>query len=295
MIMSIRPLQRFEIPGRVQVADGRGGLAKLDLTTDASAAEIYLQGAHVVGFQQQGEPPLLFRSRLSQFAPGKPIRGGVPICFPWFGPRPGDVMHGFARLSEWELLETAAPGAGETTVRFRLPASARPDWPEFRAEFTVTITDRLAMKLAVSNPAAGKPFEFEDCLHTYFALGDVRETAIRGLRGVHFLDRTDSGAEKVEPDDALRLTRETNRLYPGAAGTVEIEDAKNRRVIRIEKRGSASTVVWNPWTTQLMPDFDPAEHRQMVCVESGNVGADRISLPPGQTHALEVVIGSVRG
>jgi glucose-6-phosphate 1-epimerase len=294
-MMSKESLDRFVIPGRVQLAGGQGGLIRLNLTSNVSTAEIYLQGAHVTGFQKQGEPPLLFMSRLGEFAPGKPIRGGVPICFPWFGPRAGDVAHGFARLAEWDLVEAAAPNEGETTVRFRLPASVRPDWPEFQAEFAVTVNDRLTMRLTVSNPSAKNSFEFENCLHTYFSLGDVREAAIRGLKGARFLDRTDNSAEKVEQDEALRITKETNRTYPGAAGTVEIADGKNRRVIRLEKQGSASTVVWNPWTTQLMPDFDPAEHRQMVCVESGNVGGNKISLPPGRTQTLEVVISSAAG
>jgi glucose-6-phosphate 1-epimerase len=293
--MNAKALQRFEIPGRVQWASGRGGLTRLAVNTSVSTAEIYLQGAHVTGFQKTGEPPLLFLSRLSQFAPGQLIRGGVPICFPWFGPRAGDVAHGFARLAEWELVETSAPSAGETIACFQLPASAGPGWGEFRADFSVTVTDRLGMRLAVTNLSGGSAFEFESCLHSYFALGDVREAGIRGLKGARFLDRTDHGVEKVESDDVLRIARETNRTYPGTAGTVEIADAKLRRVIRIEKKGSASTVVWNPWTTQLMPDFDPAEHRQMVCVESGNVGSDRVCLPPGQAHALEVVISSAPG
>ena len=113
MEMTIFPerLRKFEIPGHVTFANGNGGLPKINITTGRSTAEIYLHGAHITGFQKGGEPPLLFLSRLSQFAAGKPIRGGVPVCFPWFGRREGDVTHGFARITEWNLIETAAtPG-----------------------------------------------------------------------------------------------------------------------------------------------------------------------------------------
>ena len=277
----------------VTFANGNGGLPKINITTGRSTAEIYLHGAHITGFQKNGEPPLLFMSRLSQFAAGKAIRGGVPVCFPWFGQREGDVMHGFARITEWNLIETAATPDGGVTVRFRLPsATANAAWPAYRAEFVVAVTDQLAMELIATNESADRNFDFENCLHTYFAVGDIAQVSITGLKGAPFLDKTDGGARKVEHDDALRITAATNRVYPDAPGTVEIRDAEFRRTIRVEKSSSASTVVWNPWTTQLMPDFDPAEHRQMVCVESGNVLQNKIALAPGATTATKVVLGS---
>jgi D-hexose-6-phosphate mutarotase len=286
-------LRKFEIPGRAVFSKGIGGLPKINLACSRSTAEIYLHGAQVTGFQKHGEPPLLFLSRLSQFAAGKAIRGGVPICFPWFGPRAGDVMHGFARTTEWELVATAAIPDGGVTVRLRLPASAAPSgWPEFRAEFAVTAAETLTMELITTNQSRDRNFEFEDCLHTYFAVGDIAQVSLTGLKGAHYLDKTQNGARQLETADALRITAETNRVYPDTPGTVEIHDAAFRRTVRVEKSNSASTVIWNPWTTQLMPDFDPAEHRQMVCVESGNVGQNQLSLPPGQSAALRVILSS---
>lgn len=286
-------LRKFEIPGRVTFANGSGGLPKINITTGRSTAEIYLHGAHITGFQKNGEPPLLFMSRLSQFAAGKAIRGGVPVCFPWFGPREGDVTHGFARITEWNLVETAATPDGGVMVRFRLPSTAaNAAWPAYRAEFVVAVTDQLAMELIATNESADRNFDFENCLHTYFAVGDIRDVSIAGLKGAHYLDKTDKNARKLESADAIRITAETNRVYPDTPGTVEIRDAKFRRTIRVDKSGSAATVVWNPWTTQLMPDFDPAEHRQMVCVESGNMGQNKLSLAPGKTAGLKVVLSS---
>ena len=235
---------------------------------------------------------MLFRS-LSQFVAGKPIRGGVPVCFPWFGRREGDVIHGFARITEWNLIKTAATPDGGVTVHFRLPSTAaNAAWPAYRAEFVVAVTDRLAMELIATNESADRNFDFENCLHTYFAVSDIRDVSIAGLKGAHYLDKTDKNARKLESADAIRITAETNRVYPDTPGTVEIRDAKFRRTIRVDKSGSAATVVWNPWTTQPLPDFDPAEHRQMVCVESGNVGQNKLSLAPGKTAGLKVVLSS---
>ena len=122
-------LRRLEIPGRVEIVNGHGQLPLVKIRTPWSTAEIYLHGAHIAHFQKNGEPPLIFMSAKSYFAPGKPIRGGVPICFPWFGPRDGDVAHGFARIAEWELVQTSAAPDGTVTVHFasagRFPAATR--------------------------------------------------------------------------------------------------------------------------------------------------------------------------
>ena len=133
-------LAQFLKLGRVERLS-TDGVPVVQIRGTASTLAFSPHGAHVTGWHPAGGRPVLFMTGRSHFAEGKPIRGGVPICFPWFGPRPDDVAHGFARLSEWELVETSAPGDGETNVRFRLPASARPGWPEHRAEFAVTITD----------------------------------------------------------------------------------------------------------------------------------------------------------
>jgi glucose-6-phosphate 1-epimerase len=288
-----RQLRRHEIPGRVKFATGNGGLAKVVVTTNVSTADIYLHGAHVTGFRKNGGPPLLFLSRLSRFAPGEPIRGGVPVCFPWFGSREGDVAHGFARVSEWELTKTSAAEDGAVTLNFRLPEiSGRVTWKNLRVEFIVAVSGSLTMELIAANdsPAAK---EMENCLHAYFHVGDIGGVKIRGLQGARFLDKTDQGAEKLETCAALSIIAETNRIYHDTPGTMEIVDPNFNRIIRIKKSGSKDTVVWNPWTTQLMPDFDPAEHQNMVCVESGNVGRNKITLMPGNTSTLRVELGYV--
>jgi glucose-6-phosphate 1-epimerase len=288
-------LREHEIPGRVAIVSGKGGLPKINVTTKVSAVEICLHGAHLTHFQKNGERPVIFMSRRSGFAPGQPIRGGVPICFPWFGSRDGEPSHGFARITEWELVKSAAAPDGAVTLHFALPQiPGREAWKKLRTEFIVTVAGALTMELIAANdsPAA---IEIENCLHTYFLVGDINQISISGLEGLPFDDFASGagGARKGAENAALRIPQETNRVYPDHTGTVEIRDEKLRRMVRVEKSGSRSTVVWNPWTTQKLPDdFDPAEHKNMVCVECGNVKQNKISLAPGKTTALKVILSS---
>jgi D-hexose-6-phosphate mutarotase len=288
-------LRKHEIPGRVTLATGNGGLPKLEIKTDRSTAEIYPHGAHVTDFQKNGEPPLLFMSQASQFVDGKPIRGGVPIVFPWFGPREGVPAHGFARLVSWDLRAASLTPSGAVKLSFDLPESAAKSYDvNARVSHVVTVDDQLTMELIVTNTAASGNFVFENCFHTYFAVSGIDAVSITGLKGAPYLDRLDSTALKSESADAIRIRSEVDRTYVNAAGPVEIQDATLRRVIRVEKSGSASTVVWNPWVAKAkaMADFGDEEFRQMVCVESGNVAQNKIALAPGGIASLKVVVSS---
>lgn len=289
-------MKQHEIPGRVAIVTGNGGLIKIIVTTKFSTAEIYPHGAHITHFQKNGEPPLLFLSVKSYFAPGKPIRGGVPVIFPWFGNRDAEPSHGFARITEWQLVETSAAADGSVTLQFALPEiPGREAWKNLRTEFVVTVSDTLTMELIAANDGCDDSLEIENCLHTYFHVGDIGAVSIDGLRGAHYLDNAagGNGELKIQTESPLRVAKETNRLYLDTTSAVEIHDENLGRVIRVVKSGSHSTVVWNPWTTQKLPDdFDPAEHKNMVCVESGNVKQNKISLAPGKTSALKVVLSS---
>jgi glucose-6-phosphate 1-epimerase len=289
-------LRKHEIPGRVAISSGNGGLPKITVNSGSSTAEIYLHGAHVTHFQKNGEPPLLLMSAKSYFVPSKPIRGGVPVILPWFGNRDGEPSHGFARITEWQLVKTSAAADGSVTLRFALPQiPGREAWKNLRTEFVVTVADTLTMELIATNDGCEDLLEVENCLHTYFHVGDIGAVSIDGLRGAHYLDNAagSNGELKTQNESQLRIAKETNRLYLDSTSTVEIRDENFKRVIRVEKSGSHSTVVWNPWTTQKLPDdFDPAEHQQMVCVESGNVKQNKISLAPGKTSALKAVLHS---
>jgi glucose-6-phosphate 1-epimerase len=288
-------MKQHEILGRVAIVAGNGGLPKIVVTTNSSTAEIYLHGAHVTHFQKNDEPPLLFLSAKSYFAPGKPIRGGVPVILPWFGNRDGEPSHGFARITEWQLIKTSASDDA-VTLQFALPEiPGREAWKNLRTEFIVTVSDTLTMELIAANDGCDEPLEIENCLHTYFHVGDIGAVSIDGLRGAHYLDNAagGNGELKTQTESPLRIAKETNRLYLDTTSAVEIRDENLGRVIRVEKSSSHSTVVWNPWTTQkLSDDFDPAEHKHMVCVESGNVKQNKILLGPGKISELKVILSS---
>jgi len=284
-----------EFPGRVAFLDGRGDLPMIEVSTRWSNAEIYLHGAHVTHFKRKDESPLLFLSQCSRFAEDNPIRGGVPVIFPWFGPREGLGQHGFARVKSWELKEFASAPDGSVSVRFRLPES--PDaaaFPPFAADYVVTVSQSLALHLIITNLSKDRDFVFENCLHTYFAVGDVTAISISGLQGMNYLDKVTSFLEKTETSDAIRIASEVDRIYLNTTGTVEIKDPRLGRRIRIDKEGSASTVVWNPWVakSQQMSDFGNEEYEQMVCVESGNVASNSLTLAPGASSSLKVILSS---
>lgn len=282
-------------PARIAFLDGRGELPMLEITTAWSTAEIYLHGAHVTNFKQRDEPPLLFLSQCSRFENGQPIRGGIPVIFPWFGAREGMGMHGFARTKPWDLKEITPAPDGSMSVRFRLPESPEgAAYPAFTADYIVTVNEALTLELVVTNKSSDAKLEFEECLHTYFAVEDIAATTIVGLKGMSYLDKVANFEKKTETHDAIRITSEVDRVYLNATGPVEIRDARLVRVIRVEKEHSASTVVWNPWTgkAQEMPDFGSEEYHKMVCVESGNVNANKVVLAPGKTSRLKVKLHS---
>jgi glucose-6-phosphate 1-epimerase len=288
-------LKRLEIPNRLAFLEGNGEMPKIQVTTDWSTAEIYLHGAQVTDFRKKDEPPLLFTSKFSRFENEKPIRGGIPIIFPWFGSREGEPMHGFARISPWDLHEATATPEGGVSLRFSLPETAESGiWPSFTANYAVTVTDQLQIELIVTNTSPDHDLVFENCLHTYFHVGDIHLTSLRGLKGASYLDKVEGFATTTESNDEIKITSEVDRIFPDAGGAVEIVDAKFQRAIRVEKCGSASTVVWNPWThkSQQMPDFGFDEYLRMVCVESGNVAKNKITLAPGKSSVLSVTLSS---
>lgn len=282
--------------GRVAFLDGQGELPMLEVSTPWSTAEIYLHGAHVTRFRKRDEPPLLFMSQCSRFNEGQPIRGGIPVIFPWFGMREGLGQHGFARVKTWELKEFAPAADGSVSIKFALPECPEGSgFPPFKADYVVTVSDVLSLRLSVSNESKDEVLTFEDCLHSYFEVGDVTAISVRGLKGVHYLDKVANFAQKTETNDAVRIAAEVDRIYLDTADPIEVVDPRLSRRIRIEKQGSASTVLWNPWITraQQMPDFGNDEYQRMVCVECGNVSSNQISLPPGQTSVLGVKLSSL--
>jgi glucose-6-phosphate 1-epimerase len=290
---------RYEIPGVLRFEAGPKGLIRAIVATPQAGAQVYLHGAHVTHYQPRGERPVLFMSARSWFEPGKPIRGGVPIVFPWFGPRAGDPAapaHGFARLAEWRMESATQAADGSVTLVLGLEASkaTHPAWPHgYELRYRVTVGSTLELVLEVRNSSA-QAMTFEEALHTYLAVSDVRQVSIVGLAGTQYLDKTDGMRRKTQGPEPIRITGETDRVYLNMRMTCVVDDAKGGRRLAVKKSGSDVTVVWNPWIAkaQAMPDFGDDEWPRMLCIETCNAADHAVTLPPGHRHEMRATIRS---
>jgi D-hexose-6-phosphate mutarotase len=286
-----------DLPGSVVVEPGEGGLDRVRVSGPAGHAEIYLHGAHVTRWRPAGSGEVLFMSTRSQFAPGSPIRGGVPICFPWFGPNATDrsaPAHGFARVLPWQLVG-AHEDDDDVVVELRLedsPGTRASAWPHpFRATYRVTVGTTLRLDLAVTN-TGDEAVTFEEALHTYLNVGDARRLVVSGLEGTDYVDKTSGGRTVPGESEPVRLTGETDRVYLGTQAETTVEDPAGDRRIVVGKEHSDATVVWNPWVAKAaaMADFGDDEWPGMVCVETCNVGAAAVTLPPGESHTMTAIL-----
>jgi glucose-6-phosphate 1-epimerase len=288
---------QFEISNALRFEDEPGGLVRALISTPLAEAEVYLQGAHVTRWTPRGQRPVLFVSPKSLFAPGKAIRGGVPIIFPWFGARsdgkPGPA-HGFARNSEWVIEGTNLRNDGRVEIKLALApneAARGLGYAGFRLHFRVTIGFDLEMELEVCNDAK-EPLTYEEALHTYLAVADISQTSVSGLEGTAYIDKTDGFKRKELGNELLRITKETDQVHLSTGSTCVVHDPVwNRRII-VEKRGSASTVVWNPWIdkTKGMSDMAPDDWKEMICVETANAADNAVTLAAGASHKLTALI-----
>jgi D-hexose-6-phosphate mutarotase len=288
---------RFGIPKLLCFESGEGNLIRAVITSPDAEAHVYLHGAHVTHYQPNGQPPVLFMSRESHFAPDKAIRGGIPVIFPWFGPRAGDPSapaHGFARTSEWSVVETKPIGSA-----VGLKLALNPSDPtrrffsqDFELIYTITIGTTLAVSLEVRN-RADADFIFEEALHAYLAVGDVRQVTIDGLDGRTFIDKTAGGARTTQ-SGPIRIDRETDRVYLDTTADVRVSDPVRRRQLLVSKSGSNTTVAWDPWIAKAkaMPDFGDDEWPSMLCIETANAADNAVTLGPGKSHVMSATIST---
>lgn len=302
----------FGIAGALVFEERPEGLLQARLHSPAGQASVCLQGGHVIDWQCQGQvQPVLWLSRDAKFAPGKSIRGGIPVCWPWFGPYAAAVppgqdaanpqtgsaeanypAHGFARSAAWQVADSDV--AADGTVRLSLvlgveamPAAMWPHATELRLDIRLGAT--LQLELTTRNSGVS-PFVLGEALHTYFNISDIGAVSVGGLHGVDYWD-TVGQVEKKRQSGPVSFDRETDRVYIDSPQACVIEDPGYARRIHIRKQGSLSTVVWNPWTdkAERMGDLgQPDGWRQMLCVESANAWDNKITLAPGETHTLSV-------
>lgn len=286
----------FAITKQVAFEFGPGDLPLITIRNSAAEATVAIQGAHVLSFQPRDQQPVLWVSQHARFEPGKAIRGGIPLVFPWFGRHPSDPsrpQHGFARTMLWEVLGTSAGAEGTTQVRLGLrdTMQTRELWPQaFELEYVITVGSTLEAELIVRNTDE-VAFTWSGALHSYFTVGDVRRIAITGLDGATYIDQVD-GMQRKTQHGAVTFDREVDRIYLDTDATCAIHDPVLGRQIYVAKRGSRSTVVWNPWIdkARAMSDYGDDEYPGMVCVETANAADDAVTLAPGEEHRLKAII-----
>lgn len=284
--------RRFGIPGIAKVVCGNNALPKLSITALEASAEIYLHGAQVTAWHPAGAAEALFLSEHSHWHDGRAIRGGVPICFPWFRAKadnPKAPAHGFVRTREWHLDAIQANEGGSVIAELSTAsdASTLQWWPhDFQLMLRVTVGAALKLELTTRNTGAAT-FSFEEALHTYFRVSDARSVRVSGLDQASYLDNTGGNREHVQAGDIV-FNAATDSAYLNTVTSLDLIDSGFHRILRTEKQNSATTIVWNPWQqgAASLSDLGSDEWQSMTCVEASNILGASVSLAPGQQHTL---------
>ena len=269
------------------------GYPYIEIENDFAEAKIALQGAHLFHYKVKDKPDLLWLSKMAYFEKGKAIRGGIPICFPWFGKNkdnPTLPQHGFARTELWTVVLEEELDAHQTHIRLQLQHNPHTleQWPYlFDLYLDITISDRLIIALTIHNRDT-KPFEISTALHTYFSVSDINTISIKGLDAKAYYNAL-NGNTSIQDGD-ISIEEEVDRVYfdPSKSITLLNGDFK----VQIDQEGSNSLVVWNPWiekSTQ-MTDMSDDGYKSMVCLETSNARDDARVLNANESHVLKATI-----
>ena len=283
---------RFGIPEHLSFKDGGTDLPVAIISCVHASAALSLQGGQLLTWQPTGQQPVLWVSEAAVFETGKPVRGGVPVCWPWFGALAGNTTHGFVRTRIWQLRAAELDADGQMVLRLGISDddTTRAIWNfAFDLELLVTVGASLTMSLTTRNTGADT-FAISEALHTYFCTGDIHQTSVLGLDATHYIDKV-NGAVSALQSGPVRLDGETDRVYQNTTADCLVDDAAWGRRIRISKQNSTASVVWNPWAERekSIADMVAGEYRHMLCVEAANAPAP-ISVAAGETHTLGMVI-----
>lgn len=287
---------QFGLDQQLVFTSGVGGLTIAEISNAHARAAIALHGAHILSFQPHRQQPVLWLSESSHFEIGQAIRGGIPVCWPWFAAHPSDPTkpsHGFARTTLWTVAGSNVLPDGSTQLRLKLLDSTATNalWPHaFRLELMITVGPALHVDLTIHNPGDG-PFVCTGALHSYFSVSDIANVTVLGLADVVYLDKVDHDGRKTQ-QGPIAITAETDRIYLDTTADCLIVDSGWQRRIRVAKQGSRTTVVWNPWIekSRRMADFGDEEYHGMVCVEATNAADDVVTVSAGSSHRLRTII-----
>lgn len=287
---------QFGIAGQLDFREDVSGLIVAEINNTQATASLCLQGAHLMSWQPKSQAtPAIWLSRDAKLAAGKSIRGGVPVCWPWFGAHaaePGFPAHGYARTTPWQVIESGSEPDGTTRLTLRLLENEKTlaQWSHpCTLELTISVGETLRMELTTENTGASD-FVIGEALHTYFRIGDIGAARVSGLQDCAYWDKV-GGSELKKQQGAIGFSSETDRVYINTAAECVVEDDQLKRRIRIAKSGSQSTVVWTPWTAKAdkMGDLgQPDGWREMVCVESANAFDNTVKVAAGTRHTLAV-------
>lgn len=284
---------RYGAPGRIAFRTGETGLPVAALACRYGTCEVSLYGGHVLSYRPTGHGPVLFVSKQSAFEAGRPIRGGIPVCWPWFGPSPDKALplHGFARILTWELRATEYSGdATELLLALTDSEETRRFWPHaFELTLRIRLDQRLSLELTTVNRDA-QPFTLTEAFHPYLRVRAIQDVAVHGLDGATFTDRLTGQAGRQE--GPLRISAETDRLFTPPKAECVLHDTGLARALAMTFSGTAQMVVWNPWIAkaQAMPDFGDEEYTSMLCLEPANAAGAAVTLAPGGRHTLSLAL-----
>lgn len=285
--------KRFGAPGRIAFRRGEAGFPVAALVSRYGTCEVSLYGGHVLSYRPTGHGPVLFLSKRSYYEQGKPIRGGIPICWPWFGPgkEPGQPMHGLARLTQWDLRATEySSDVAELRLSLSDTEQTRRLWPfAFELSLCVRLGQRLSLELTTFNRDA-KPFTITQAFHPYLRVRNIQDVTVLGLDQAAFSDcLTRQSGTHVGP---LTVRAETDRLFTPLRPECALHDQSLGRVLAMTFSGTPQMVVWNPWIAKdkAMPDFGDDEYTSMICLEPANAKDSPVTLAPGESHTLALAL-----
>lgn len=293
--------RQFAIDDKVRINDAATDYPVILIDNAHSTASIALHGAQVLTFQPHGQEPVLWVSKDAIFAVGTSIRGGIPVCWPWFGVHPDPVKpsHGFVRNRFWQLGSTQQLEDGSTEVVLFVEDDERSHslWPyPFQLQLKVNVGRALSLSLMMVNTSA-ESVQITTALHSYFNVADIAKTTVTGLDSVEYIDALQN-FQRFRQHGLIRFNAELDRIYQQTSGDEYIQDSVLQRAIRLQKHCSESTVVWNPWIDKSarMADFEEEGYRRMVCVETAKVGCDLIELAAGAscTVGVEISVTTLR-
>ena len=292
--MNFEQLSQYEIKDELEFVEIEHGFTYIEINNTRAHATISTYSGQVLSYRPKGQAhDLLFVSDKAYYEDGKAIKGGIPVCWPWFGPDPGDQgrpAHGFVRNRQWQVAASESLADGSTRVVMSLTDSdaTRSIWPHpFRLSIEITVGDSLRVELVTHNSGA-ESVTISQALHTYFRVGDIGKVRVLGLEGTDYIDKVDGSTLKTQTGP-VTINGEVDRIYTGVAGELVIDDASLGRKIHISSTGCSTAVVWNPWaeTAASMADLEDDDYKKMLCVETANAGPETVEIAAGSEYRLQ--------